>query len=273
MSGITSVTLSTPGREPVTLTPEQFDRAADFVAGGGLRRVAEGPIGDWAVRDPADRALVTGGDPDEAYPLPAGIAFVDPLTAGLHDFIPAPDVEAVARALIDDRPNLAHLRERRISYLWRQKGGATGGKATLGQCQRAAGLVRHFGRVHFVIWLAWDHCELARLTRWQMEALIYHELLHAGVERGKAVVEPHDFEGFNELLHAGVERGKAVVEPHDFEGFNAELARYGSWQADLQRLVRTAHQLPLPGEEGRQGALWEFDDDGEGEGDGEGADA
>lgn len=36
-----------------------------------------------------------------------------------------------------------------------------------------------------------------------------------------------------------------MLKGHDFDGFTAELAWYGPWQADLQRMAKVARQLPL----------------------------
>lgn len=203
---VDTVTLTShfPGEEPrtVTLTTDTFRRAA--------LRIVDGLTGEVM-------------EPDEPYPLPAGRAFIDPDTTAILDYIEAPDIKAIAEMLIRRHGHLAWLASVRISYLWRCKGGQAGGKATFGACQRASGLVRHFGRVALVIWLAWDHCGLVAMTRRQVEALVYHQLLHA--ER--------------------TEKGQAVIQPHDFEGFTRELEEYGPWQADLQRMVEAARQLEL----------------------------
>ena len=162
-------------------------------------------------------------DPDEQYPLPPASRFIEPGTIEVRDFIPAPDIEAIAKMLTERHEHLGWLKGVRVSYLWRCKGGASGGKATFGQCQKASGLIRHYSGVSFVVWLAWDHCDTAAVTRRQVEALVYHQLLHAD----------------------RTEKGKPAVAPHDFEGFTRELEVYGPWQADLQRMVKVSQQLPM----------------------------
>lgn len=191
-----------------------------------------------APRSLSDRTLVTGGDPDEPYPLPAARLFIDSLTMDLEDFIDAPDLRDIADALIATYPtHFQHLLQMRLAYRWKRQGGASSGKATLGACQKASGLVKHFSRMQFVIWLAYDHATAGKLTRWQCEALLFHELLHAGIS----------------------DKGAPAVEPHHFEGFTPELAEYGAWQDDLQRMVRAAQQLP----EAKQSSMFGEDDDDE----------
>lgn len=189
---------------------------------GQWRRVVDRLTGE--VLQEGGRRLVTGGDPDDGYPTPPGRLWVDELTGEVLDFLPAPDVEAIAAALIEAHPALFdHLPRFRVAYRWKRAGGAEGPKARFGQCQKASGLVKHYGRVDFTIWLAADHVGDAALTRWQVEALIAHEMLH--IERGTGA--------------------KSVIRPHDHEGFVDELRLYGPWQADLAQFVAAARQLPL----------------------------
>lgn len=209
MSGIDSITLST-GDRSITLTDDQWRGVVNSAAGGPGRA--------------GGRRLLTGGDPDEIYPIPTGRQFIDPGTMRLLDFIPAVDVELIAESLIEEHgATFGHLTHLKLTYLWKLAGGASAGKATLGQCQKATGLIRHFGKVDFIIWLAADNCAMASLTRWQIEALVFHELLHAGRDA----------------------RGKPAIAPHDFDGFIHELLEYGAWEADLRRMVNAARQLPL----------------------------
>jgi len=205
---VDTVTITGAGRT-VTLDNDQFARAAMLIGGDAL------PAGP--------RELVTGGDPDARYPVPSVQRFVDDRGSPV-EFIDAPELAAIAVALMDARAPLFNpVRGFKIGYLWKLKGGEESGKAKFGQCARTSGLVRYFGTVDFVIWLAADHCRNGALTRWQVEALVCHELLHATIN----------------------EKGAPAIAPHEFAGFLRELAWYGSWQRDLQRMVRQAQQLPL----------------------------
>ncbi|HZS02225.1 MAG TPA: putative metallopeptidase [Chloroflexota bacterium] len=164
-----------------------------------------------------EKRLIVGGDPDERYPVPVEGAFQG-------DFLPAPELEQVAHALIRKHEMLdGGLGEENLTVLWKRKGGSSGGVPTLGKCAKLSGLARFFGHVEFVIWVAADHARAEGLTRWQVEALVYHELLHAELD---------DEKGWTR-------RG------HDVEVFAAELAEYGAWRRDLSMFMEVARQMPL----------------------------
>lgn len=174
-------------------------------------------------RDRAATPLL-GGDPDARYPIPSDGQFGG-------DFIPGEDIERIARALMSaEEVRFGFLRDVKVRYLWKAKGGKAKGKATLGKCVKASGLVRYLGREDdFVIWLRADACRDRALTTRQVEALVYHEMLH--------ITQDDD--------------GEAILAPHDFEGFAAEIDTYGAWSADLKVAVRSA----------RQAAFWADEDE------------
>jgi len=164
----------------------------------------------------AQKRLIRGGDPDERYPVPVDDAFQG-------DFLPAPELEEVALALMREHRMLDDELEANVTVLWKRKGGTSGGRPTLGKCAKLSGLARFFGNVEFVVWVAADHVRAEGLTRWQVEALLYHELLHADLD---------DEKGW-------------TTRGHDVEVFAAELAEYGAWKRDLSMFVETVRQLPL----------------------------
>lgn len=170
---------------------------------GGVRRVA--------------RRLVTGGDPD----APARIPGVGDFRLEGKEFLPAPDIEAIAQALID-RHEFGWEADLTVTYLWKDKGGTTDGLPCFGKTIRLSGLNKHGIGGDFVIWLAADNCRLSGFTAWQLEALTFHELCHVGIDE---------------------DSGKAILHPHEFTGFRAELAEYGAWAPDLERMAATVKQL------------------------------
>lgn len=141
------------------------------------------------------------------------------------DFLPAPDLAIIAGRLIEQYDELYHLDGTQIIYLWKAKGGVNKGSANLGYCQKTSGLVKYFASVPWVIWLAADHVFSYDMTRRQVEALLYHELLHAGEEEN---------EDGNK---------KVTVIGHDFEGFANEVKRYGDWHSGLT-LCKKAWEQP-----------------------------
>lgn len=94
----------------------------------------------------------------------------------------------------------------------------------LGKCQRPSGLLGYFSECDFVVWFAANNCRDIGITRWQMEALIFHELKHAKMEDDQAVSVPHDWEGFGE-----------------------EVQVYGLWKADIAMVAEAfGKNLELP---------------------------
>lgn len=142
-----------------------------------------------------------------------------------RDFKEDDDLEILASQLIAaHETTLGHCRNLRIAYLWKRKGGGKGGKGTLGKCQSLSGVAQHWGRADILVWLAADHCKDLKLNARQLEALLFHELLHIGWDADK---------------------GQAFIAEHDFAGFLKELELYGAWDQDLQLLAHHKSQLRL----------------------------
>lgn len=148
------------------------------------------------------RVLITGGDPDARYLVPEEDLF-DAERAG--GFLVAPDLEAIGRALAGRYIAFGHLRDMVVTYLWREKGGKSHGRETLGACQKPTGLLRHFSGSDFVIWLAADHLREREAKAYEVEAIVFHELLHTGSN----------------------DDGDPVLIGHEWEGFGAEIEQYG----------------------------------------------
>lgn len=163
--------------------------------------------------------------PDGPFPTPSEGAF-DPADSGgwRQEFIGAPELDRIADALIAAHPaRLGHLAAFRIAFRWKRSGGGTT-KPTLGDCKRLSGLARHALEAHFLVWLAADHLDALSPTNWHIEALLFHELLHASFDPKTA---------------------KPIVRDHDFSGFSAELTTYGLWHEDLFRASLAFVQLPM----------------------------
>ncbi len=120
---------------------------------------------------------------------------------GEAEFIPAPDIRDIERLCFES------IREAHLVYLWKRIG-AEKPRRILGKCRRPSGLLAFFSGADFVVWLAANNCQ--GLTKFQMEALVFHELKHAAILDGKPVSIPHDWEGFAE-----------------------EIQRYGLWKMDM----------------------------------------
>lgn len=227
--------------ETITRAVTGFQDIADrhgvttTITGGG-RSTTFGPRNPGretgsGVSAPRPMTLVDGGwDEDDGpldhYPVPdPEDAFDDAESGGFrNEFIEADGLEQIADALIAAHPALlGHLAPFRIAFRWKRSGGGTT-KATLGECKRLSGLARHAIQAHFLVWLAADHLTGLYPTNWHIEALLFHELLHASFDPKTA---------------------KPMIRDHDFAGFHAELRVYGPWHEDLLRTGESFLQVPM----------------------------
>jgi Putative phage metallopeptidase len=167
----------------------------------------------------APAIMVSDGKPEEVFPDVPGPAKFDEAES---DYLEAPALARVGEALIAKRAGLEYLRDYEIAYLWQKKGGSSRGKPVLGRCRRPRGLLAQYCGADFIVSVSADYTAAAQLTRFQIEALVYHELCHASV----------------------TENGARLV-PHDYEGFNSEVSFHGAWRPDLEKAAATFQQLRL----------------------------
>lgn len=142
------------------------------------------------------------------------------------DFQTSSGLRAIGERLIEEKPTLAHLVDVEIRYLWKRRGGSSGGNPKLGALQRPGGLLKYFtGGVTFIAWLAADNCRELQLPPEKIEANLFHQLLHADTN-------PDDDDAYR-------------IRGHDFEGFVDELDGYGPWSADFREMHAHVAKLPL----------------------------
>ena len=181
-------------------------------------------------REETGLPLVPDAESSEPYPVPALDTFVDESEQEL-EFLPAADLEALAQELIKKHRGVLYgLRDLRIHCLWKRQGGESGGSPVYGACQKANALLRYWADSDFIVWLAADNIEAADYSRFQVEACLFHQLMHIEVD----------------------EKGKRHVRPHDAELFLAEFSRYGFWDQRLEQVGRAVQQLPLFEEEDKE---------------------
>ena len=93
----------------------------------------------------------------------------------------------------------------------------------MGHCQVPGGLLGYFSQTDFIIVLCANNCR--GITNWGMEALVFHELKHAGLN----------------------EKGQPCTIPHDCETFGEEIERYGFWKGDIKFIADAVQKtLELP---------------------------
>ena len=191
-------------------------RSVTFKAGDGPE-VTFGSVEELGAskefRDGVAAAIdaATGEQPLSRLAPPGSIAFMS------SEWVESEALEELARDLVAKWPELRFLDGFDIRVLWKENGGDSRGRLTLGKCTKPSGLARYFALCDWVIWLAADHCRQMEFTDEQIEALLYHELKHC-VLVGKD--------------------SKPGVRGHDYEVFADELNRYGFWNDGREALKR-----------------------------------
>ena len=155
------------------------------------------------------------------YPIPVETNFDEE-----NEFYHDQRLVNLAGDLIDRYPHLfAHLLNEKVAYLWKAKGPKRrDGSKVLGKTSKANSLLQHFGEVKWVVWLAAEACWEYDFTDKEVEATLFHELLH---------------------LQYNPDNGETYLAHHDVEAFVEEIKEYGTWKADLDRMKKAMIQLGL----------------------------
>lgn len=189
-----------------------------------------------ATQETLARTCTNGVSPDTPVRAPSEMQFSD----ASADYLAAPELREIGMALIhDDGKGLSHLLESevQIRWLWRRKAAKAAQKVVLAKCQKVSGLSGYFADADFVIEVAADVVREHRLTHWQLEACLFHEMQHIETEQDEKT-------------------GLWTFKPraHDLEMFDIELLHYGPWTQDLVRARDTFQQAPLFGVASTNGA-------------------
>lgn len=123
--------------------------------------------------------------------------------------------QQIAKELIEVRPELEAIRESdvQIVLLSSDHKPKKGGKLVFGQCEKIANKYKWAIPADFTITVFEPNCD--GMTDEQLSILIFHELLHVGVEI--------DDNG----------EWKYFTVPHDLEDFKAIVDEYGTSWADV----------------------------------------
>ncbi len=165
----------------------------------------------------------------EEFPIPPASDFGD------QQFLPAPDLKVIGEMLIEKYDDFAHLTNlnANIVYLWKEKGGESGGRAHLGKCIRPSGLTDYFAataeivsegiqeKVDYVIWASADHLRNNRANYRTICALVFHELKHTAFD----------------------DKGNFICQGHEFEGFAREIEEFGLWKTDIKLIAEACESV------------------------------
>jgi hypothetical protein len=203
-----------------------LDAGASMTIASGERSVT---IGAKPAEETANPGHVSDR-PDERADAPFDSRF------GGRDYLKAPELEAIAEALIERYEEFSFLRRygARVKCRWKRKGGKSKGRDTYGNTQKTSGLLDHFAECDFVIWIAADHVRESGWTNLQLEAQLYHELSHIGF----TMDEDENSATYGEITLA--------IRGHDDELFHDELKRYGAWNQQRRVTEQLYTQIALP---------------------------
>jgi hypothetical protein len=164
--------------------------------------------------------LELNGLPEKEFEIPADV--VNEILDFQHD---TGKIAQFYKALLYEFGSVKfkHLADATVHFLWKAKGGKSGGKLVLGKCKKPSGELKFYSDADFVILFSADHCHKLRLKNYQILALLYHELCHTAKD----------------------ENGNFTTVGHEFEGFNDELRLFGAWKPDAVEIVKISQALPL----------------------------
>lgn len=160
----------------------------------------------------------------EAKTDSAVVAIPSDAEFGSADFLPSVALSTIAEQIIRENPQrFGQLSGFEILVGWKRRGGSNKGKLRLGTCSRPRGVLTGFTAAHFLITISADHAREYGINGQQLEAVIAHELMHAGVN----------------------EQGDPILLPHDVEAFADEIRLYGLIREDLRQIAPIFAQARL----------------------------
>jgi hypothetical protein len=124
----------------------------------------------------------------------------------------APELANIAEELIQRHGFLEDLEHCDVRWYWKRKTGVSKGRVKIGFMKRASDLLGHFSGADFIGWLSATTARDGKFTSEQVEAAVFHQLLHIGSD----------------------DKGNWIFMPHDFEGFGQEVRHYGTWTEGLK---------------------------------------
>lgn len=134
-------------------------------------------------------------------------------------YIPAPEVEKVARELIVKYH--PHLVEANIAYVFKKDSWSKNGKEILGNAHKCSEKEKLLYKHDFIITI--NHNAWIRFDNNKREAIVDHELCHCG----------RDVEG------------KYCSIPHDVEDFADVIKRHGLYKNDVKQFGMAIRQVSL----------------------------
>ena len=166
-----------------------------------------------------ERTLAADLVSDEAFPLPDIEEFYG-------EFLPDESLDALLAAIRGHFHAFDRFRGLNIKIFWQNDAGKEEGRIKIGSSSKQNSITRYLANVDWVIFVNHKAAAQYGLTNWQMEACVFHQLMHIEVEHeGDAI--------------------KLKTHPHDIGLFHAEVINYGAWYFDLKNTARSFEQAGL----------------------------
>ncbi|WP_458457521.1 putative metallopeptidase [Pseudobutyrivibrio sp.] len=110
---------------------------------------------------------------------------------------------SLASELIDTIPGLEHIKEARpmITFLESEYEKKSQGKVILGLTEKVPSKNKWALQSDFTITIYTENLKKYNFDEEQERILMYHELLHVGIDDGRYYVKPHDLEDFREIIN------------------------------------------------------------------------
>lgn len=143
------------------------------------------------------------------------------------DYLVDQVLDALFAEVVGSYERLGHIEEHGISVAlrWKKKGGKSKGKLTYVKCEMPSGLLAHFCKSDFVIWVAADNVETESWTTVQIRKLLYHAARYIGWDFGDEEHDPHP-----------------VLLTHDISLFHGEMFDTGAWERNRDQLAYETQQ-------------------------------
>lgn len=128
--------------------------------------------------------------------------------------------ERIAKELIEQEPELRYIKDSRVKITFLESDQAKKNgpdKLVLGECEKVAAKNRWAITADFTITIFKNNC--VGMTADQMRVLLFHELLHVGIEQG-----PDGDEIYS-------------VRKHDLEDFKTIIDRYGTDWSNASKMA------------------------------------
>ena len=120
----------------------------------------------------------------------------------------------IGRQLIEEMPELQELKlaDVQIVYLASEHTKKSNGKLVFGQCEKVPEKYKWGIPCDFTITIFEPN--VVGFNEEQMKILIFHELLHVGIEEDKFVIRPHDLEDFKAIVQRyGIDWSDVAFDP------------------------------------------------------------